>query len=90
VSDIRSTIYEDAVAIVPSDSAAQALSQPFAALLVTAAGTVKFKSRTGTITIAASLAAGTVLPINVVQVFATGTTATVMGLTAFGFKGAGA
>jgi hypothetical protein len=87
MSDIRSTIYEDAIAIVPSDTTPQAASQPFAALLVTTNGNVRFKSRTGIVAITA-LSAGTILPINVVQVFATGTNATVMGLTAFGFKGA--
>lgn len=82
MADIRSTVYEDALAVTPSD-AVKDPAGPFAALLVTAAGTLKFTTLGGsTVTLASSVVVNSIIPVVTSRVWSTGTTATVVGLIA--------
>jgi len=63
--------------VAPSDTVDLAL--PADALFVSAAGTLRIATAAGT-DVTVTVAAGTILPVAVRRVFATGTTATVFGL----------
>jgi hypothetical protein len=67
---------EDAAAIEPSDS--EALPHVTRALYVGGGGSVRLRVLGGGEVTLAGLAAGSLVPIRVVQVFATGTTATAL------------
>ena len=68
----RAGIASDAFAITPHDTNIQRS----AALYTGSGGTIVVKTEDGTTTTFASAAAGTTLPVKVLQVLATGTTAT--------------
>lgn len=75
--------YDSAIAVTTSDNPGTDANGPFTALLIAAAGTVKFVDEAGnTVNITGSLLAGTVIPVKAVRVFTTGTSATVYGLKA--------
>lgn len=87
MSNIQAVTYEDAVDVTLSDTVNDPAG-PFAGLLVCSDGdTIKFTSRTGTITLAGGYA-GQIIPIMVRRVWNTGTSATVVGLLALPYKGA--
>ena len=70
---------QDAFAITPSDGAALTLYAR--ALYVGGAGDVKVQTRKGTTVTFSAVPGGSILPVGVGQVFATGTTATlILGL----------
>lgn len=87
MSQILARIYDDAVAITPSDATPQAPNQPFAGLFVAAAGNLAFITPSGNTITCTALPAGTEIHIRVKQVKSTGTTATVAGLIALTAKG---
>lgn len=71
-------VYEqwaDAVAVTTNDSTANI----FSALIVAATGNVKITTPSGNVLTFTGLAAGAVIPIPTALVWATGTTATVIG-----------
>jgi len=85
MSNIQSRTYENAAAVTVSDTVADPAG-PFAGLIVTATGTLKFTTiGGGTITLSTN-AVGTIYNIAVQRVWSTGTSATVMGLYAPPYK----
>ena len=72
--------YDDLVAITPSDTALLGGNAGLAGLLVTGTGTLKVTTRNGTTITLAAVAIGQTIRVPVVQVWATGTSATVAGL----------
>jgi hypothetical protein len=72
--------YDDAFAITPSDTVNDA-NGPFAGLYVTTAGSLKIQTSSGNVLAMAGVVLGH-LDIRTVRVFATGTSATVIGLKA--------
>ena len=79
-SSIQAITYEGAKAVTKSDSVADPAG-PFAGLLVTATGTVKFTTITGDTVALTAVAANAIIPIATSRVWSTGTAATVVGLT---------
>jgi len=65
--------YQDAVAVTPNDTTG--LATPSSALMVTASGNIVAVMPTGS-TVTFNLTAGTIYPLMVKQIKATGTTAT--------------
>lgn len=86
MSSIQAITYEDAIAVTASDTTTDPAG-PFAGLLVTATGNVKFTTQRGSTVALTSVAANTVLPFVVARVWSTGTTATVLGCIAAPYKG---
>jgi hypothetical protein len=87
MSDILAITYDDAVTVTPSDTQADPAG-PFAGLLVTATGTLKFRTIRGHDIALSSTTVGQQIPYAVARVWSTGTTATVLGNLALPFKGA--
>lgn len=83
MSDIKATVYEGCVAISPSDSTVYA--KPFAALWVSAAGTLTITDMRGTKS--ALIVPIGLFPVTVIQVWASGTSATVAGLSTYPYPG---
>ena len=86
MNNIQSITYEDAVPVTKSDSAADPL-YPFAGLLVTITGTVKFQTPRGGVVTLSTTTVGQIIPICVQRVWSTGTSATVLGLVASPYVG---
>lgn len=80
MSTIVSRVYENAVVVTPSDTVADPKG-PFAGLLVTVAGTLKFTCLGGGVVTLSTTAVGQELHLATRNVWVTGTGATVMGLT---------
>lgn len=88
MSNILAVTYEDAVAVTKSDTVADPAG-PFAGLLVTATGALKFTTiQGGTVTLSTTTV-GQIIPIATGRVWATGTSATALGLKAIPYKPAG-
>jgi hypothetical protein len=77
MSDIRAQLYNTAAAVTPSDTISQG---PFHALLVTVAGTLSILPFKGS-AVSLTVIAGQCVLIQTTRVNATGTTATVVGLS---------
>ncbi len=93
MSNILAVTYEGAAAVTPSDSAIDPAG-PFAGLWVLVTGTLKFMTIRGdTVTLTSAevtqiiVGNGGFIPIAVNRVWATGTTATVLGLLAKPYAG---
>lgn len=86
MSNILAITYERAVTVTKSDTVADP-SGPFAALIVTVAGTLKFTAVNGGDVALGSTTVGQIIPIATSRVWSTGTGATVMGLLAMPYKG---
>jgi hypothetical protein len=87
MSSLGAKVYWTGKAVTASDTVDDPAG-PFAALYVTAAGTVAFITPTGdTVTLATSVTANTEIPINCKRVKSTGTTATVIGLLGVDYVG---
>lgn len=82
MSNIFARIYDDLVAVTPSDATADPKGA-FASLLVTAPGSLKITTRAGTDISLAAVVVGQVIEVAVQRVWSTGTSATVLG-----YKGA--
>ena len=88
MSNIQAVVYTDAVAVTVSDTTADPAG-PFASLLCTVAGTLKISTiRQPNSSVSLVVVAGQVIPIVTQRVWSTGTSSTVVGLTALPFKGA--
>jgi hypothetical protein len=85
VSNILAVTYDSARAITPANGTI--FDQPFAGLLVTATGTLKFTSANGDDVTLSSTTVGQIIPIATTRVYSTGTSASVMGLVAPPYKG---
>jgi hypothetical protein len=85
MSTIQAQTYEDAVAVTASDSVDDPAG-PFAGLLVTATGNVSFLTVRGSTVTLTAVAANTEIHIACKRVRTTGTTATVLGLSAMPYK----
>ena len=86
MSDIDAITYDDAVAVTESNTTADPAG-PFAALLVTAVGTVKLRTVRGHDIVYSATAVGQIIPFATAFVWSTGTSATVLGCLALPFKG---
>lgn len=87
MSDIQAITYTGARAVTTANSGTDAAA-PFAGLLVTATGTVKFTAVDGSVITLSTTSVGQIIPIATQLVWTTGTSATVLGLIAAGpFKG---
>lgn len=84
MSAILSELYDDAATVTTSDTVADP-NGPFAALLVSAAGTLKITTIRGG-TVALVVVAGQYVRITTQRVWTTGTAATVIGLYASPYK----
>lgn len=83
---IQAITYEGARAVTKSDTTADPIG-PFAGLIVTVTGTLKFTTVLGdTVTLSATTLAQ-IIPIAVQRVWSTGTGATVLGLVAAPYVG---
>lgn len=78
MSSILARTYDDMKDVTKSDSTDDPAG-PFAALLVTAAGTLKITTKRGTVIALAAVAVGERIECSVVRVWSTGTGATVVG-----------
>ena len=88
MTDIRAVTYEDMVGLTPSDTTKYA--NAYAGFLCTGSGVMHFLTALGR-DAQFTVAADTIYPIAISQVFATSTTATgIYGLVAMPYKGAGA
>lgn len=81
MSSILARTYDDMKDVTKSDSTDDPAG-PFAALLVTAAGTLKITTRQGTTIALAAVAVGERIETPVIRVWSTGTGATVVGYVA--------
>jgi hypothetical protein len=81
MSDIRAQMYRGAAAVTVSDTTADPAG-PFAALLVSVAGTIKLQPNNSTTAVSFTVVAGQYVLIQTSRVWSTGTTATVIGLLA--------
>lgn len=81
MSNILARTYDDLKDVTKSD-ATNDPAGPFAALLVTVAGTLKFTTRQGTTVALAAVVVGQEIHTPVVRVWSTGTGATVVGYIA--------
>jgi hypothetical protein len=82
MAGIQDRVYDGVSAVTPSDTVNDPAG-PFAGLYVTVAGNLKLTDATGVTTGPVAVPIGE-LPVRVVRVWATGTTATVLGLRAGG------
>ena len=78
-SSIQAITYEGAKAVTLSDSVKDPAG-PFAGLLVTATGNLKFTTITGDTVALTAVANNAIIPIAISRVWSTGTSATVVGL----------
>jgi hypothetical protein len=87
VSDIQAITYSGSATVTKANSGTDPAG-PFAGLLVTAAGTLKFTLMDTSVITLSSTSVGQIIPIATQLVWSTGTSATVVGLYAAGpFKG---
>jgi hypothetical protein len=87
MSNIMAVTYEGAKAVTTANSGND-VAGPFAGLLVTATGTLKFTTIAGDVITLSSTSVGQIIPIATKLVWTTGTSATVLGLTVPPYKGA--
>jgi len=88
VSSILAVTYDSATAVTKSDTVKDPAG-PFAGLLVTATGTLKFTTIKGSVVTLSTTTVGQIIPIAVEYVWSTGTSATVLGLHAMPYRGDG-
>jgi hypothetical protein len=86
MSSILAITYDGTGTVTLSDTAIDPAG-PFAGLIVTATGTLKFRDLRGGDTTLSSTTEGQIIPIAVARVWNTGTSATVRGLYAMPYKG---
>lgn len=85
MSNILATTYDDARTVTLSDVTNDPLG-PFAGLLVTVAGTLKITTVQNHDATFAAVVVGQIVPVATLRVWATGTSATVLGLSSPPFK----
>lgn len=85
VSNIQATVHEGAKAVTASD-ATNDPAGPFSGLIVTGAGTLKITTMMNDTVTLAAVVVGQYIPIVTKRVWSTGTSATVIGLTAMPYK----
>jgi hypothetical protein len=83
MSDIQAITYTGSKTVTNADSGTDPAG-PFAGLLVTATGTLKFTTAGGDVVTLSSTSEGQVIPIATQLVWSTGTSATVLGLIGAG------
>jgi hypothetical protein len=88
MSSILAVTYESAAAVTKSDTTDDPAGT-FAGLLVTATGTLKFRTIRGQDVTLSTTTVGQIIPIATRFVWSTGTSATVLGLHAMPYKGTG-
>lgn len=88
MSSILAVTYDSATAVTKSDTVKDPAG-PFAGLLVTATGTLKFTTIKGSVVTLSTTTVGQIIPIAVEYVWSTGTSATVLGLHAMPYRGDG-
>ena len=86
MSSILAITYDGTATVTPSDTALDPAG-PFAGLLVTTTGTLKFRDLRGGDTTLSTTTEGQIIPIAIARVWSTGTGATVRGLYAMPYKG---
>lgn len=86
MSSILAITYDGTGSVTVSDTTGDPAG-PFAGLIVTATGTLKFRDMRGGDTTLSATTVGQIIPIACSRVWSTGTSATVRGLYAMPYKG---